>query len=172
MQLQGSRVRRLFVLLAVLFLVAASCRRGPELIFGSGPRFPDDEGLVTDVNFQRVELDDERRYEIRQDVQSFSTYDGSVTPLLHYKDRYVHLGLDDDKRVQWVAGIGLVIGGDPPTVVYNGVVSKADKKKHRLIFKDGTVLTVAKQVELPEPGLKISAKIQPFKRVIVEIVLQ
>lgn len=170
------RLRSVLAFLALSLLLGAACsdRGGPEPIFGSGPRFPDAEGVVMDISFKEVTLDEGRRFEILEDVQSFSTYDGSITPLLHLNGRYIHAGLDNSKRVEWVAGIGLVIGADSPDVgvVYNGVVESIEKGKRRVIFEDGTVLTLAKQVELPERGQRVSAKIQPFKRTVVEIVLQ
>lgn len=168
-------MRRALAFLALSLLIGGACSgRGSEPIFGSGPRFPSAEGLVSDITFKQVVLDEGRRFVIREDVQSFSTYDGSVTPLVQLKGRYIHVGLDDSKRVEWVAGIGLVIGADSPGVgvVYNGVVKKVEVGKRRVIFEDGTVLTLAKQVPLPKRGQRISAKIQPFKRVVVEIVPQ
>lgn len=161
--------------LVALVLVAGACNGDPgqkESVFESGPRFPDDEGVATDVTFERLILDGRRRYEIKQTVQSFSTYDGTITPLVFWKNRYVHVGLDDEKKAEWIAGIGLIIEGDVPHVVYNGVVDKVDAKKRELIFRDGTVLKMTAIVTAPEPGTRIKATISPVKRGIIEIVQQ
>jgi hypothetical protein len=148
------------------------CNRGAtetESAYRAGvPRFPDDEGVVTDVNFERLTIDGQRKYEISQDVESFSTYDGTILSLLVHKNRYAQLGLDG-KTVVWISGIGLVL--EDKTVVYVGEVSKADEK--RLIFKDGTVLQLHPRVSTPPAaGQRIKALILPDKHQIVEVVAQ
>lgn len=170
------RARRFLAGLLLLALPgAAACRSAPpENVFQEGrPRIPSDEGIVTDINFERVQLRGEATYEIDREVQSFSTYDGSVIPLLHHKDRYVQLGLDGDKRVAWIAAIGLVLQGESPTVVYNGVVLEVDEKEKRLVFEDGTVLHYTPKITaLPEKGQRIKATINPAKQQVVEIAAQ
>ena len=166
------RFRRLSLL---LLLIAAgllgACRTenepAPKEIFGSGPRIPDDQGIATGVDFERITLDDKRSYNISSEVQSFSTYDGTVTPLLHHKGRYVQLGLEK-REVEWVAGIGILQADQ--TVFYNGTVEKVDRKT--LTFEDGTVLKMTNVVQAPGVGQRIRARIAPAKQGIIEIVPQ
>lgn len=165
--------RRSLALLIAALLILGGCGRQEQRdqVFGTQARFPDDEGVVTDINFERLVLDEARRHDISPDVQSFSTYDGTVTPLLHHKGRYVQVGLDDKDRVEWVAGIGLVLQQDNPVVIYNGVVERVDSRRG-VIFRDGTVLKLSSRVTPPEPGLRVKATIDPDKGQVVEIVPQ
>lgn len=174
LQAHNARNSRLVLVLATLALLAGCGQGQPENLFRHGvARFPDDEGVVTDINFDRVELRDGPVYEILKDVQSFSTYNGKVVPLLHHKGRYIQVGLDEEERVEWIAGIGLVLPGESPTVVYNGVIEKIDKSKRRIVFEDGTVLKYSASVKsFPEPGQRVKATISPPKQQIIEVVPQ
>lgn len=132
------------------------------------PRFPDAEGIVTDINFERLTLDEKDKYEISREVESFSTYGGEIMSLLLHRGRYAQVGLDG-RTVAWISGIGLVL--QDGSVVYVGVVSKADKK--RVIFEDGTVLQLNPRVSTPpSPGQRVKAIILPGKHQIVEVVEQ
>ncbi|MGH2811992.1 MAG: hypothetical protein ACRDI1_04690 [Actinomycetota bacterium] len=144
-----------------------ACSRGPT-DFSQEVRVPSDQGVVTSINFTQVELDGKRRYSISSEVQSFSTYNGEVTPLLAWEKKYVHLGLEDD-TVMWFAGIGVLDRtADPPVVFYaNGLVEDIDGEG-RLVFADGTVLEPAEGLELPPEGARVTAKIDTEKHLIAE----
>lgn len=152
---------------ALLFLTACT----DEDPATANARFPDAEGVVTSVSFEEIEIDGETRYPIDPEVQSFSTYNANVIPLLSWQNKYVHLGLDDG-QVVWVAGIGVVDSkADPPTVYYvGGVLVKVDKNK--AIFQDGTVLTLAEGVEPPEQGISVLALIDVNQDKVVSLTSQ
>ena len=145
-------------MLVALALVA--CREGAQrLVLDGRPRYPDVEGVVEQISFEGITLDGGRSYEVRNDLQSFSTYDLGAVPMLHRLGQYVQLGLDG-KKVAWMAGIGVVVrGAGPPVVYYNGVLVRLDGD--RAIFRDGTVLRLAGGVRSPvERGL-VRAEIDP-----------
>lgn len=157
-----SRRRRLAALLMLVALAFTSCGRGKDAaVKVPKERFPDDIGVVTDITNERVQLDGKRRYPINSLVKSFSTYSTDiVVPLVHRKGQYVHLGLNEDKEVIWISGIGLVVEGDPSVVNYTGYLVRVDKRR-RAVFYDGTVLKVAKGVEVPAKSTRIACKIDP-----------
>jgi len=132
---------------------------GPRLVLDGRPRYPDAEGVVEQISFERITLDGGRTYDVRQDLQSFSTYDLAAVPMLQRLGQYVQLGLDG-KKVAWMAGIGVVVRtGAPPVVYYNSVLVRRDGP--RAIFRDGTVLRLAGGVTPPvEQGL-VRAEIDP-----------
>lgn len=111
------------------------------------------------ISIDRVTLDGGRSFSIRKDLQSFSTYDLAAVPMLHRLGQYVQLGLNG-KRVAWMAGIGVVVrGAAPPVVYYNGVLVRLEND--RAIFRDGTVLQLADGVTSPvERGL-VRAELDP-----------
>jgi hypothetical protein len=80
--------------------------------------------------------------------------------VLHHRDRYVHAGIDGD-RVEWVAGVGVVVRaeGRPPVVFYNGTLVESDDRQ--VIFRDGTVLTLAAGVDVPAGVTALRAEIDP-----------
>jgi hypothetical protein len=129
---------------AALVAVLAACGGSPPTVKLDGsPRFPDDEGVATTVELDRIVLDGTRTYGVSRDLRSFSTYDMRLEPMLNRRGHYVHVGLED-RRVVWMAGIAAVLAGDPPRVFYSGRLKALDKG--RAIFADGTVLTL-------QPGL-------------------
>lgn len=115
------------------------------------PRHPDDAGVVTAIadDNSTITVDGEVVYELHEQLQSFSSIDGSTQPLRSRLGQYVHLGLDGDTAV-WVAGIGAVarIEGRPQTVTYLGTIDSVDGRTISLV--DGTVFELADGVEAPE----------------------
>jgi hypothetical protein len=130
------------LLLAAIVLVAGCTRGGHDrLVLDGRPRIPDVEGVVEQISFERVTLDGNRTFAVEKDLQSFSTYDLAAVPMLHRLGQYVQLGLNG-KKVEWMAGIGVVVRGTaPPVVYYNGVLLRVEDD--RAIFRDGTVLRLA-----------------------------
>lgn len=147
--------------LALLFV---ACPRSEPVDFSKTSRFPDDQGVVTEIDFESVQLDGKRKHEISREVQSFSTYSGKVTALLSWKDKYVHVGLDDEKVAIWISGVGVVDRTvDPPIVRYaNGLLKEIDSRRNA-IFADGTVIRLAKDMEVPPTpeGHRFNVKIDP-----------
>lgn len=163
---------------ATLYLLAfllISCARQTAKVddYSKQTRFPDDEGTVTAVDFEDIQIDGSRKHPIRPDVQSFSTYTGKITPLLGWMGKYVHVGLDHEGRTIWIAGIGVVIDAtDRPTVLYlNGELLRVDSQ-NRAIFRDGTVLRLDRGVTPPSRKKPLKATIDPARHVVVELAEQ
>jgi hypothetical protein len=150
---------RLLGFLVLLFTVTAACNRGETSVLAEGPRVPDAEGVATDISFEQVVIDSNETYKILRTVESFATHSHDITPLLSWKDKYVHLGLDDDNGVLWIAGIGLVPKKDDPRVIYSGVFQEL--VGGRAVFKDGTTLRLASGVKAPKKGVRAEALIDP-----------
>lgn len=157
-----------------LALLAGACSGGggdDGFALDGSPRRPDLAGVVTDVSTKDVVVDGGKRRRFADGLASFSTYDLVATPVLHHRDRYVHAGLDGD-RVEWVAGIGVVVRaeGRPPVVFYNGDLVEADDG--RATFRDGTVLTLADGVEVPAGTTALRAEIDPGSDEVVRLTAQ
>ena len=154
-------VRRLPLLLLAGVLALAGCAKSDSnrLVLDGRPRPPDVEGVVEKISFERVTLDGGRTFEVRKDLQSFSTYDLAAVPMLQRLGQYVHLGLDG-KKVAWMAMIGEVVrGSGAPVVYYNGVLVRLDGD--RVIFRDGTVLQLADGVTSPVEAGFVRAELDP-----------
>jgi hypothetical protein len=152
-------------------LVLAGCSKsvGDRLVLDGRPRIPDAEGVVEKISFEEITLDGGRSYGVRKDLQSFSTYTLEAVPMLQRMGQYVQLGLDG-KKVAWMAGIGVVVRGNaPPVVFYNGVLVRRDGA--RAVFRDGTVLSLASGVTAPvEQGL-VRAELDPTLHTVRALVL-
>jgi hypothetical protein len=122
------------------------------------PREPDGAGIVAEIaeDFSTIEIDG-RTFAIAEDLQSFSSIDGSTQPLRRRLDQYVHVGLDGD-TVVWIAGIGSVVtAAERDVVLYQGTVAAAADDS--FAFEDGTVLELADGVDSPEVGVRVIATI-------------
>lgn len=151
----------MYRLVALLLLAAVACS-GYESVLDSGrDRVPDDAGIATDMTFERIELEGERTYEIHEEVESFKTRSHQITSLLSWERKYVHVGLDDDGLVRWIAGIGNVIEGNPPNVLYSGVFERFEDEGRQAFFEDGTVLTFGERVRPPGGGGRDRLRDQP-----------
>lgn len=162
-------MRQLF-LVAAFAVVGAACTRGePQTILEAGqPRFPDAEAVVTDISFERLVLDDGKSYAIHPEVESFTTRGHAITPLLTWTQRYVHVGLNDEGEVVWIAGIGVVPAGqEDGRVFYTGVFQ--EMQQGRAVFEDGTTLKLAEGSRPPSKGIEILARIDPDRDLVVEI---
>lgn len=153
---------RLLATVAALLLAACPKGGGDRLVLDGSPRFPDAEGVVTEISRERITLDGDRSYDVSEDLASFSTYDLAATPMLHREGQYVQLGLDGDEA-EWMAGIGVVVRapGEEPVVFYNGHLLSVEGG--RAIFRDGTVLGLAEGVESPLPAGLVRAEIDPSR---------
>jgi hypothetical protein len=154
-------VRRLSLLLLAGALTVAGCAKGDghRLVLDGRPRPPDAEGVVEKISFESVTLDGGRTFQVRKDLQSFSTYDLAAVPMLHRLGQYVQLGLRD-KKVAWMAMIGEVVqGAGAPVVYYNGVLLRLEGD--RAIFRDGTVLQLADGVTSPVDTGFVRAELDP-----------
>lgn len=129
------------------------------MVLDGRPRYPDAEGVLTEVSRERVALETGKRWRLVDQPQSFSTYTLAQVSLLARKGQYVQLGLDGD-RVVWVAAIGAVTRVDPPVVYYNGELERVDDE-NRAIFEDGTVLRLAAGVTSPVEKGFVRAEIDP-----------
>jgi hypothetical protein len=150
----------LTLLSGIALLAAVACGEdAPQSAIGTGPRFPDDEGIATFVSHERIQIDGERNYKITSDVESFKSLEGNeITPLLTWKDKYVHLGVDqEDNSAAWIAGLGIVSPGEPKLVTYVGVFNGV--QKGRATFADGTTLRLTEGTEPPEKGVQVVAEI-------------
>jgi hypothetical protein len=125
--------------------------------------------VVEQISFDGVTLDGGRSYGVRKDLQSFSTYDLAAVPMLHRLGQYVQLGLSG-KKVAWLAGIGVVVrGAGPPVVYYNGVLVR--REGERATFRDGTVLQLAAGVTSPVEGGLVRAELDPALHTVRALVL-
>jgi hypothetical protein len=132
-------------------------------------RIPHVEGVVEQISFDRITLDGDRSFGVRKDLQSFSTYDLAAVPMLHRLGQYVQLGLNG-KKVAWMAGIGVVVRGSaPPVVYYNGFLLR--REGGRAVFRDGTVLQLAAGVTSPVNSGLVRAEIDPVLHMVRALVL-
>lgn len=147
----------------------AGCTGSEPIDHREEVRFPDDQGIVTAVNFDEITLDGERSFPISDEVDSFTTRGHDTTPLVHWQDRYVHIGIDADGLVIWVAGIGIVVEEDDARVVlYTGVFEGLDEDGNA-IFQDGTVLRLAEGIEPPGVGDEAAARIDADTDQVIEL---
>jgi hypothetical protein len=161
-------MRRLAVALFVVVLVAAACSSGDEAVRLDGsPRYPDDEGVVTAISFDRITLDGRRTYDVSPGLRAFSTVTRQLEPMLRRKGQYVQIGLDDRTMV-WMAGIAAVVRTEPPAVYYVGRMVSVDEER-RAVFADGTVLRLAPTADQRERR-RFRARIDPARHVVVELV--
>ena len=147
---------------------------GNGIPLDGSPRVPDAEGVVVGLadDFSTLTLDGDRSYEVPEDVQSFSSVDGSTQPLRRRVGQYVHLGLDGSS-VEWVAGIAAVVkgGAEGDRVYYTGELRKVAGS--RLDFADGTVLRLADGLDsgplVEAEGEQVLVTIDPAKRAVVAV---
>jgi hypothetical protein len=145
-------------LAALVALSGAACRGGsddaPPFDLESGrAREPHDEGVATKITVNEVTLDGTRTYPVHRQIQSFSTYDRALQPLVGFENLYVQLGLDKGGKVVWLAGIAAVVPGDPPTVFYSGTPTGVSGTK--MSFADGTVLQIPPGMTVPEGPARV-----------------
>ena len=167
------RRRLAAVAVAVLIGGLGGCSKGGDdrVVLDGSPRHPDVEGVVDAVTVDQITLDGGREYKVSPELQSFSTYDLAASPLLSRKGQYVQLGLSG-KTAQWMAGIGVVVRapGADPVVFYNGELVETDGDE--VVFRDGTVLSLAKGVKPPVETGALRAEINPVTHKVRRLSLQ
>lgn len=166
------RLLNLVVLIALIGLTACGGTEEPTDL--GPPFFPDDRGIVTEISLDRIQLEGSRNFPISSFVRSFSTYQpDEALPILNWKNRYVHLGLDESKTAIWIAGIGVVdTSVDPPIVFYtNGAIKELDGNGN-LIFEDGTVFKLDKGVSVPDTEKRVTLMIDARAHRVIRIVEQ
>lgn len=156
------------IVVAVLLIAAVGCTEAEPIT--ERVRFPDDEGMVTDMTLERVQLGGDRTYRISSRVESFRSRSHEVTSLLFWEGKYVQVGLDGNDEVAWIAGLGTVTNTEPPLARYSGVFVEVDADTGRAVFEDGTTLALAGGVEPPEPGREVAVTIDPTERMVIEVV--
>lgn len=125
------------------------------------PRIADDAGRLVDIaeDFSSITLDGDRQYEVDPRLQSFSALDGSIQPLLKWRNQYVQVGLADD-TVRWIGGVAAIVDvpGQDAAVYYTDVLVEQDGR--RLVFRSGAVFDAATGVAPPsEPPVPVVATI-------------
>jgi hypothetical protein len=159
-------LRARLVLLAVVLVALVACGGDSDdgrVVLDGRPRFPDAQGVVTEVSRENIALENGKRWRLVEKPQSFSTYTLAQVSLLARKGQYVQIGLDGDRAV-WIAAIGAVTRIDPPVVFYNGELLRIEKGQ--AIFEDGTVLRLAPGVTAPVPKGILRADIDPGRGVV------
>jgi hypothetical protein len=164
-----SDVRRRALAAIALVLVAGACSGGddgPSFALDGSPRFPDDEGIVTAVDFESVTLDGERTYDIDGDVVSFSSIDLKVIPLLFTEHQYVQVGLDGD-TARWIGALARPLQTDPPAVLFVGEIEAIGDGQ--VTFDNGTVVRVADGVDVKTGDADVRVAIDPRAGEITEV---
>ena len=141
--------RRFAALATLAAVTAGACgSSSPVVKLDGSPRTPDAEGVVHRASINGITLDGNRRYAVSKKLISFSTYNQEVVPLSTTVGTYVQVGIRSG-TVVWLAKVGVVSGASDgtATVQYQGKLVRVSGRK--LIFKDGTVLTLASGLEMP-----------------------
>lgn len=168
-------MRRLGAALATLVVLASgtACSSRDEaktdvvVRLDGTARFPDDEGIATALDRNRITLDGKRTYEVSDDLRSFSTYTRELEPMIGRLGQYVQIGLDDDTMV-WMGGVARVVEGDVgPSVFYTGRFREV--ADGRFVFTDGTTFAPGDGVEAPPTTGNVTVRIDPVTHLIVEI---
>jgi hypothetical protein len=156
----------------VVSAVLGACGGGSShrVVLDGSPRYPDREGVVTDVSLTALTLDGRDRFTIDRNLQCFSTYTLESVPLLGRKNQYVQLGVKGNK-VTWLASFAAVVHlpDKPPVVFYNGTLVRIDSE-HRAIFRDGSVLRLAAGVSAPKAIGLVRAEIDPATQRVMALV--
>ena len=131
-------------------------------------RYPDDQGVATELTHRKITLDGKRSYDVSEGLRSFSTATATLEPMLNRKGQYVQIGLRGDTMV-WMAGVGALVPlADGPRVIYAGTLREIDGDG-RLVFRDGTVWELAEGVAPPQPGKTAQLEIDPTRHVVVRV---
>jgi hypothetical protein len=163
-------VKKILIALVGTMLLASSCHSsGGGVLERGGSRIPSDSGVVTDATLERIQLDHTRNYLVDPNVESFTTRSHVATSLLGWGGKFVQIGLNAQKHIIWIAGIGTVVEGTPPVVYYSGIITKSDSSKHQVYFDDGTVLTTQAGVSVPSTGTQVVCKIDPSNGLVTTV---
>lgn len=151
-------------------LLTAGCGDGDAetaaaVALDGSPRVADDAGRLVDVaeDFSTLTLEDPsgtRTYELHPAFVSFSALDGSVQPLLQWRNQYVQVGLEGD-QAWWLGGVAAVVEvpGSDAVAYFTDVLTDVDGAS--ALFRSGTVLTLAPGVAPPAvPPVPVVATVE------------
>jgi hypothetical protein len=173
--LTGLRRTTAVVLLAVTVLAGSACESGsgtdvdvePAIELDGSPRFPDDQGIATDMTVDEITLDGARTYPVSPRLQSFSTSTMELEPFRKRRGQYILVGLEGGEIV-WVGAVaGVVRHRDGASVYYTGTL--IDRRERDLIFDDGTVLRAAVELDVPVLPVAVRARIDAAAHEVVEL---
>ena len=162
--------RRTLAAIALLALAGCiGCQRSTptRVALDGSPRFGNDEGVATRVTRSRIVIDDKRAYRVAPRFVSFSTFTARPEPMRQRLHQYVLVG-HHGRTIDWMAGVSTVIGTDKPQAFYQGRLLRVDDK-HRMIFRDGTVLQLARNVAAPKRNQPASVIIDARRHTVVEV---
>lgn len=163
----NDRVRCLVVVLVLGVLAACGGDGDKGFALDGSPRVPDDEGVVTAVDLDAITLDGDRRYEIADDLVSFSSIDLDVVPLLFTEHQYVQVGLDGS-TVEWIGAIARPLTSEPPSVAFTGTVTGVDDGA--LVFRNGTVLDLGAHVDAANlDGKDVQVSLDPSAHAVTDV---
>jgi hypothetical protein len=167
-------MRRALLVLVVAAALLSGCSKesSPAFQLDGRARVPDDEGVVTKVDFKHLTLDGKRTYKVSSSLAAFSTYTLKAVPLLGRRGQYVQIGVRG-KTMVWLASIGAVVkgrAGDRDRVLFTGTVHRR-LKDQRVMFRGGTVLRVGKGAAVPAVGRQARAEIDPATHVAALVTL-
>ena len=142
-------------------VLLAGCGGGakaPEITLDGSPRRANAEGVVTDVSLERLTLDGRRTFEVDPKLRCFDAGTLKSVPLLGRLGTYVQAGVAG-KKVSWISSYSAVVElPDRPRLAFHiGTVVTA--KPGEIVFKDGSVLKVAPDVQLPPADVRARADI-------------
>lgn len=154
--------------MAPVLLAGACARGGPdELRLDGSPRFPDDEGVATALTHSSITLDGARTYDVDPSLRAFSSASLELEPMLGRRGQYVQIGLDGDTMV-WMAGVARVIEVEGArSAFHSGTVEGVEDG--RLVFQDGTTFAMARGLDAPKPGARVTVRIDVADHRIDEI---
>lgn len=138
------------LLFAFAAILAASCSSEPVVKRDGSLRVPDAEGVVEKVSPTRITLDGGRSYPVSSALVSFPTSrPRRDTKLASTVGSYVQLGVKH-AQARWLAVVGVVTtdASGHKTAMYHGTLARVAGTK--LVFKDGTVLQLAKGLMTPK----------------------
>lgn len=163
-------MRRELAVVAVVLALLGACGRGGQhtsVALDGSPRIPDAEGVVTRVDLTSLTLDGGRTFRVEDDLVSFSNIDLKPVPLLYTKGQYVQIGADGH-TARWIGTVAKPLRTSPPAVLYAGVVRTVEGQ--RLEFANGTVLRVAKRVDVSHvEGKQVDVRVRPDQGEVTEV---
>jgi len=158
-----------FALASAVTLTGACAGKagGAAIKLDGSPRFPTDQGVVTEVNQQRITIDGRRTYSLSPHLQSFAAVSLATIPVLQTKGQYVQVGLRET-TVTWLGRIADVVRTDHAAVFYVGHLVRLQARD--LVMRDGTVLRLADGLAPPaRVDADVTAEIEPAKHVVVKL---
>jgi hypothetical protein len=154
---------------AVALVACGSGAKAPPIVLDGTPRRANAEGVVTAVTIQKLTLDGNRTFDVDPKLRCFDSGTLKSVPLLQRKGTYVQAGVAGNK-VSWIAGYSAAVqlAGRPPIAFHTGTIASA--KAGEVVFKDGSVLTLAPGVAPLDAGTSARAEIDVEKHQVTVLV--